>query len=473
MGFFRGLSGRLLLLTVLVVMLAEVLIFVPSVARFRFDYLQERLRRAEIAVLTVMAAPEGMVSAELQRQLLDRAEVVNVVVEGMGERAMVLSGPEMPTVSASFDLRDPSPLALIRDAFARLVGVEDGAVIRVIGAIEGMEYRTIEITVPAAPLRRAMAAYGWRILQLSLVISLVTAAVVFWAVRGAVVTPILRLVRGVRRFQAAPEDPGAVIRPQSRVGEIAEAEQAIAEMQRELQRSLAERARLAELGEAVAKISHDLRNILSAGQMMADRLGMSADPTVARVLPKLIASLDRAIRLCQRTLAHGRAEEAPPVPRTVSLRRLVDEVVEAQGLDTGEAPARCRIEVAPGHTVRADPEQLYRVLANLVRNAAEAIQASGRPGEIVLSAETAAEGEVIRVRDTGPGMPSSAVEHLFQPFRGGARAGGAGLGLSIARELVQAQGGRLELVSSTTEGTEFAITLPAAGPSTAVAASPA
>ena len=466
MPFFRGLSGRLLLLTVLVVMLAEVCIFVPSVARFRYDYLQERLRRAEIAALTVMAAPDGMVSPELQQQLLDRAEVANVAVEGMGERAMVLSGQSVPQVGDTFDLRDPSPIELIVDALDCLLGLQEksGTALRVIGALDGMDYRAIEVTVPAGPLREAMIAYGWRILQLSLVISAVTAVVVFLAVRRAVVAPILRLVGGVRRFQSAPEDADAVIRPESRVGEIAEAEQAIAEMQREVQHSLAQRARLAALGEAVAKISHDLRNMLSAGQMMTDRLEMSADPTVTRVLPKLVGSLDRAIRLCQRTLAYGRAEEAPPVPRTVSLRRLVEEVVEAQGLDAPDGPVRCRIDVAPGYTVRADPEQLYRVLANLVRNAAEAIQSSGRPGEIVLTATSGEKGETLHVRDTGPGMPSSAIEHLFQPFRGGTRAGGAGLGLTIARELVQAHGGRLDLVSSTTEGTEFAITLPPSPP---------
>ena len=68
----RSLSGRLLIVTIGVVMLTEVAIFVPSVARFRLDYLMEHVRRAEIAALTVLAAPDRMVSPELEAALLDR-----------------------------------------------------------------------------------------------------------------------------------------------------------------------------------------------------------------------------------------------------------------------------------------------------------------------------------------------------------------------------------------------------------------
>ena len=461
MPFFRGLSGRLLILTIVVVMLAEVAIFMPSVARFRLDYLAERLRRAEIAALTVMAAPEGIVPADLQRQLLERSEALSVSVEGMGKRTVVLSAPGVPPAGETFDLRDASAGELIVDTLARLAGTDEDALIRIVGDFEGSDYMTIDIVVPSAPLRDAMLAYGWRILQLSLVISIVTAAVVFLTVRRIVVTPILRLSRAVRRFQADPENPHSIIRPRGGPDEIAEAEAAIAGMQREVQQSLSERARLAALGQAVAKVSHDLRNMLSAGQMVTERLEVSTDPLVARVLPKLVASLDRAINLCQRTLAYGRAEEAPPVLRRVSLRRLAEEVIEAQGLNAEEGGlVRCRVKIPEGRTVHADPEQLYRVLSNLVRNAADAIRTTGRPGEIAVEADSSEATDTIRIRDTGPGMPSRAVEHLFQPFRGSARSDGVGLGLSISRELIQAHGGRLELVISTTEGTEFAITLP-------------
>lgn len=461
MTVLRSLSGRLLVLTVLVVMLVEVVIFVPSVARFRLDYLSERLVRAEIAALSVLAAPDEMVSEELQRRLLEKTGALNIALVREGRRTLVLSRDDMAEISATFDLRDPGVGELIVDALARLFSADGEVVIRVIGRASDLDAEAIEITLDARPLRAEMVAYGWRILRLSLIISIITAAIIYLAVRMVVVAPLMRVIGSIKAFRENPEDPARIIRPTSRIGEVAEAERALAEMQQDVQQALRERARLASLGEALAKISHDLRNMLATGHLMADRLEMSSDPHVARILPKLIGSLDRAIALCQRTLDYGRAEEAPPEPRRVRLRALADEVAEGLGLGDGTGPARFVNAVPEEATVLADPEQLYRVLSNLIRNAAEAIAAAARPGEIRVTLEAGEGEQVIRVRDTGPGMPARAMENLFRPFRGGTRRGGAGLGLAIAAELVRAHGGRLELVASTTEGTEFAIHLPA------------
>lgn len=460
MSLLRSLSGRLLIVTIGVVMLTEVAIFVPSVARFRVDYLMERVRRAEIAALTVLAAPDRIVSPDLEAALLDRAEVLNIVVGREGVRELVLTSPDLAPVVETFDLRDPSFTELIRDALLRLVKPDKG-VIRVLADAPPEMGEELEVTLEAAPLRAAIVDYGLRILQLSLVISLTTAAMVFFAVRRFVVRPITGVVAAVKRFSENPEDPERIIRPQSRLGEIADAEQAVAEMQREVHAALRARARLASLGEAVAKISHDLRNILATAQLMADRIEMSRDPTVSRTAPKLVASLGRAIRLCQSTLTYGKAEEAPPEARMVRLQDLAEEVVDGLGLTPDDPLVRCDVDVPPGLTARVDPEHLYRVLANLARNAEQAIRTHGRPGALRITAQEVGGSVEIGVADTGPGMPARAVEHLFEPFRGGTRREGTGLGLAIAHELVRVNGGELRLSTSTTSGTEFRIILPA------------
>ncbi|MDH3667009.1 MAG: HAMP domain-containing histidine kinase [Paracoccaceae bacterium] len=474
MGLFRGLSGRLLVVTIMVVMMVEVAIFVPSVARFRADYLAERVVRAQIASLSVLAAPDGMVSEELQAQLLEKTEALNIVLREKGVSSIILSRDQMSEVTATFDLREMDPATLIMDALSRMTDGEDEAVIRVIDKPTVIDAEAIEITLDAAPLRDAMIEFGWRILRLSLIISVITAAMIFLTVRRFIVSPLLGVIENVKAFQQNPEDPARIIRPVSRLGEVAEAERALADMQGDVLTALRERARLASLGEALAKISHDLRNMLSTGHLMADRLEGSRDPLVARTVPKLIGSLDRAINLCKRTLDYGRAEEIAPEPRQLRLRALAVEVAEGLGLDvdgqSGGAGVPIRIDIDERYTVEADPDQLYRVLANLLRNATEAIASSRGPGEIRLSAATGTDGmQEIRVADTGPGMPAKALENLFQPFRGGIRHGGSGLGLPIAAELMRAHGGELKLVSSTSEGSEFLLRLPGPLPDAAAA----
>lgn len=461
MSLLRSLSGRLLLVTLGVVMLTEVAIFLPSVASFRLDYLMERVRRAEIAALTVLAAPDRMVSAELEAELLGRAEVLSVAVERDGVRELVLRSPDLRPVSATYDLREPMTAELIADALAAMLPGQNGLV-RVIAHAPADMGKVLDVTLESTPLRDALLDYGWRILRVGLLISLTTGAMVFFAVRRFVVRPITKVIANVKRFSEDPEDPTRIITPRSRLGEIADAERAVAEMERDVHAALKARARLASLGEAVAKISHDLRNILATAQLMADRLETSRDPIVARTAPKLIASLGRAIRLCQSTLAYGKAEEAPPEARLVRLRDLAEEVVEGLGLAPDDPIVRCEIDIGPDMAARADPEHLYRVLANLARNAEQAIRSHGRPGTLTIAARATVGGAEISVADSGPGMPAKALEHLFEPFRGGTRRDGTGLGLAIAHELVAVNGGELRLVTSTTSGTEFRMILPAA-----------
>ncbi|MEL6336042.1 MAG: ATP-binding protein, partial [Pseudomonadota bacterium] len=123
----------------------------------------------------------------------------------------------------------------------------------------------------------------------------------------------------------------------------------------------------------------------------------------------------------------------------------------------------------------ADPDHLFRIFSNLLRNAAEAIRATGRPGciEIGLGEGQAGQGLLcLLVRDDGPGLPNKALENLFRPFIGGARRGGTGLGLAIAADLARLQNGRLELISTATTGTVFGLTLPAAPTQSTVGALP-
>ncbi|WGI21683.1 HAMP domain-containing sensor histidine kinase [Amylibacter sp. IMCC11727] len=456
--FLKSLSGRFLLLTIVFVMLAEVLIFVPSVARFRVDYLQERLERSQIASLSLLATANDMVEPELEAELLENAGVLNIVLRRDSIRELVLASPMPAMIEESFDLRDPSAWVLIKDAFRTMVPRED-RVIRVLGQPVKGAGLMIEVAMDEAPLRAALWDYGLTILILSAVISAFTAALLFFSVRTFMVRPIERLVRQIKNYEEAPEDARRIIQPKATVTEIYEAETALNSMETQLSQSLRQKERLAALGGAVSKISHDLRNILTTTQLLADRMEHSDDPRVQKSAPKLLNSLSRAVNLCESTLAFGKAEEAAPMLRPVSMQALFDDVVEAETLALQDGSVEVVAEDVSGIEMQVDEDQIYRVVSNLVRNARQVL-AAGKGGEVRVSGAESENGWTITVKDTGPGLPPKALDNIFKPFEGSVRKGGTGLGLAVSADLVSGHGGKLELVENSSAGAAFQIWLP-------------
>jgi signal transduction histidine kinase len=244
--------------------------------------------------------------------------------------------------------------------------------------------------------------------------------------------------------------------------EIGTAERELAAMQLDLATSLQQKNHLAALGLAVSKINHDLRNLLSSAQLFSERLAKISDPHVQRFAPKLMMALERAIAFCQSTLSYGRVQEPPPDRRPISLELLVEDVRETLGLDSG-APLRWVAAVERGVTVDADPDQLFRILLNLARNAMQALETRDTkdPGRDQIRVTGRREGAVvvIEVSDTGPGLSEKARAHLFEAFKGSTRTGSVGLGLAIVAELVRAHGGEIRLVEGTI-GATFRIAIP-------------
>ncbi|SFR31566.1 Histidine kinase-, DNA gyrase B-, and HSP90-like ATPase [Yoonia tamlensis] len=455
----NSLSGRFLILTVIFVMLAEVFIFVPSIARFRQDYLNARLERAQLASLALEAA--DMISPALEAELLTNAEVYNVVLRRDDMRQLALSSPIPSPITATYDMRAPTSMTLISDALATLLNKQE-RVIRIIGNPVRDGGLLIEVTIDEMPLRSAMLQYGWNILILSAFISVVTAGMLFFAVRRLLVTPIKGVVAHMQAYTKAPEDARQIITPTASIKELRAAEESLQMMQMQLTSALKQKERLAQLGSGVAKVSHDLRNILTSAQLFTDRIEGSQDPLVQRMAPKLVGSITRAVHLCENTLAFGRVEEPAPTLSRVNLAQIVGDVIDSERLAAEEYEMSFSEDIPATMTVRADGEQLYRVVQNLVRNARQAIMATKKPGEICIHAHEDDNCWLLTVSDTGPGLPPKAQEHLFQPFQGGVRKGGSGLGLVIAGDLIRGHGGRLRLESTGADGTTFVIELPKA-----------
>src|SRR5713226_1884675 len=455
-----GLSGKLLGLTVLFVMMAEVLIYVPSVANFRLNWLNDRLSAAYTAALVFETAPNGMVPDTVARQILDSIGARAVALK-MGQQRRLLAVSDMPpAINQDIDMRSMSWHRAIIEAFETLFCAETD-VMRVVGpAPMGGEF--VEIVIDEAPLRSAMVNFSIRILILSLIISAISATLVYLALHFLLVRPMRRMTANMVAFRADPENPARIIAASERNDEIGTAERELAAMQADLAALLAQKSHLAALGLAVSKINHDLRNLLTSAQLFSERLAKVADPHVQRFAPQLMRALERAIAFCQSTLSYGGVQEPPPDRRPLALEPLVEDVRATLGLDPG-TPVRWIGAVERGLMVDADPDQLFRILLNLARNAVQALDGRDAkdPGRDQIRVTGRREGAVvvIEVSDTGPGLSERARAHLFEAFQGSTRTGSVGLGLAIVAELVRAHGGEIRLVEGTI-GATFRLTIP-------------
>lgn len=464
-----GLAERVLVLTIVFVMLAEVAIFVPSIANFRNTWLRDKLSAAYTAALVLEAAPQDSIPAELKKSLLANVGAYTIALK-MGNTRRLLAISDMPPPMVErYDLRSASPWEAIKAAYRTLTAGEN-RVVGIVGfAPMGGEF--IEITLRERPLRAAMFTYSRNILLLSLVISLIVAGLAMTAIHLMVLRPVHRLTSNLTEFGSDPEDVSRIIKPSGRYTELGEAEVVLAQMQHTLADELKQKKHLAALGLAVAKINHDLRNMLASAQLMSDRLAATSDPLGKSLAPKLVATLDRAIAFCQSTLTYGRAVERPADLKVIDLHALASEAAQmASPPGIGRIPIINEID--EGFQVCADSEQVLRILSNLFRNAMDALENAGTQAgmEAIVTVRArnaqndAAENTVVvQVIDTGPGIPENARARLFEAFQGSTRPGGTGLGLAIAAELVRAHGGLMELKDPAEgQGAVFQFTLPAA-----------
>ena len=455
----HSLSGRLLLFTLLYVLVSEVVIFVPMMGRYHRQLLDTHVQAAELAVLPFTEAGSEGLPKNLKSELLQRADADAVLLKSGNNQVQMFLVNIPGNVDVTIDLIRPGMWDEMYDAMDCLFAggkrvLQVNAVTRIRAA------QSISVFMNEAPIRTEMLTYARRTIITSLFLSVMTAVLVFLSLYFVLVRPMARFTRAMILFRENPEDAGHIIAASNRKDEIGIAERELAQMQRDLYASLHQKTRLAALGAAMARIQHDLRNILSNAQLASDRLAELDDPMVKRLAPRLVASIDRAVSLATRTLRYGRAAEHAPERKRLTLLPLVEEACEA-----ALAPMNITLQpqiiadIDPKLEVEADSEQLFRIILNLVRNAAEAIASQDKGGTIRVNALRQGSLTIIDVRDTGPGIDAPARERLFKPFAAG-HPGGSGLGLAIARELARGHGGDVILFLTSSEGTVFRVKIP-------------
>jgi signal transduction histidine kinase len=217
--------------------------------------------------------------------------------------------------------------------------------------------------------------------------------------------------------------------------------------------------RLATIGQFAAGIGHELRNPLgvveSSAYLVTRRLEQLkvSDPGVTRHMEKITTEVQRSGRTINDLLELARSR--PLKRRLVDAREFAMQAVSAANL----APTvEVIVDVPPGVPLDADPDQLTRVITNLCLNASQAMNAAGH---VWIDAHREAAATVLRVRDDGPGVPSSLREQIFEALFT-TKAKGSGLGLALCRRIAEAHGGTVTLEPSD-RGAAFRVLVPDAG----------
>ncbi len=461
----RGLSGKLLVITTIFIMLTEIFIFVPSVANYRLTWLARHFTTGEAAAIALLDLRPNENAEVLKEQLLNLTETEMIGLRHEGRSAILATRKMPPSVDRHVRVAEPGRLEALRsimDAFDTLWSDGD-RVIRVFGPMS-QRYGVLELVMREEPLRAAMLGYARNVLLISLLISLATALLVFLTLRWFMIRPLQSMTGQMLAFARNPEDSNLIIKPSGRRDEIGVAEEQLSGMQRQVRGTITQQRHLADLGLAVSKINHDLRNILASASLFSDRLTSLQDPTVKRLAPRLVRTIDRAVDYTSSVLAYGKAGEDIPKRGVLRLYQLLEEVAQVLALDL-EDDIEWRNEVSETLEVEADPDQLFRVILNLCRNSVQVMMSDKAADTSVVKRLTVRaehrNGQAhIFVSDTGPGFPAEARDNIFSAFHSSTKQGGTGLGLAIAADLVRGHGGTIALLETTEPGAHFEITLP-------------
>jgi methyl-accepting chemotaxis protein len=225
----RGLSTKLLLLTMLFVLIAEVLIFIPSIANFRLRWLEERLSTAAAVATVLVDEDASSLSRATQDDVLASLGAKAVAVRDEGMSQLLVAADMPPEIDEHVSIAATSPIAAVRDALSTALW-GGNRMLRVFGPV-GDSTKEFELIIPDGDLRSAMMVYARNVAILSLIISVITAGLVFWAINRMMIRPIRRMTHSMLAFSAAPDDPARVIRPDRRTDEIGIAQHELASMQ--------------------------------------------------------------------------------------------------------------------------------------------------------------------------------------------------------------------------------------------------
>ena len=299
--------------------------------------------------------------------------------------------------------------------------------------------------------------------------ALVIVACMVFAMRR-VTRELVGVVRAAEAVSGGDLEQVLPVTSPDELGRIAVAFNAMTDSLRRTIRELAQKEALAAVGEFASELSHEVRNPLTSIRLDLQRVEeLAGDATAVRgIVPRLLRQIERLDRAVTGALRVARGTRSKLTP--VDIVAVVRSAMQTVESEYRVRDARLLIDPAssPGAQLDGDAAALEQIFVNLLINAAHAL---GTGGQTTIHINEADEGVIVTVADSGGGMSADQLSHVQEPFRSSKRDG-TGLGLKIARRLVQAHGGRLEIESVLGSGTTVRVVLPRpARAATSIAAS--
>ncbi|MDQ3809472.1 MAG: ATP-binding protein, partial [Chloroflexota bacterium] len=421
---------------------------------------------------------------QLINHLSQEPAIYGIIVYGRDGRPRYVSDPlttpqTAPAALLQDVLKKGVPVSFEREINAQKVY----SVLHPIASIHGAVIGALEIAQPLSFVDAEKASVQRQVLFVTLVLLASLALVTLWLVRRVLerrLAAVMSAVRALGRDEPAPwvpEDPGGgelaeLAREFNRMTTRLEAARADltcrAEEQVALERRLRESEKLAAVGNLAAGLAHEIAaplNVISGRAEMLIRREAADTPRV-RHLQIIVDQIGRITGIVRNLLDYARRRE----PRLQPLRidSVVDDVCEFLEPET----ARAEVEVSRASygdtTVEGDAQLLVQVMANLLLNAIQAMDGWDGERRIYVRVYRCRLAELpdraasvrVEVADTGPGIRDEVRAQLFTPFVT-TKARGTGLGLVVARSIVEDHGGTLDCLETVEAGACFRITLPA------------
>ena len=308
--------------------------------------------------------------------------------------------------------------------------------------------RSIQRTEKVQELTRGLAV-------MIVLLSVIQGGILLFGIQRWLVRPLAEISRSTAVISTGNFEHRVVLRSRDEMGDLAQAINRMAEQLRQSQARLVQSERLAALGELVGYIAHNIRNPLASIRAAA-QVGREETPDAHEAFQDVIDTADRLEQWAQDLLSYMKPLSLNLLPD--DLNRLARNAVAVLQNRVEEQGIRLVLDLHPLPPIQTDAQWMEQVLVAVLANA---LEASSPMDEVIFSSRVAGNDAVVQITDEGPGVPQDILSRIFDPYFT-TKPHGVGLGLAMARKVMTAQQGSIDLQTESGKGTTVTLSCPLA-----------